>query len=89
LYLLDQLNQPNQVINTERRTPSANALERVGINQVGPAGWHRAQASTLIVVVHTVTVPILSVLDDLELPSTPWMERVSDFRYRSRWTRFS
>jgi hypothetical protein len=78
LKTLDQLHQPNQVIDAKLRSAPSDDLEQLRTINIRPACGYRPQAPAFIVEVHPVPGPVLAMLEDFDFASLPRMERVRD-----------
>src|SRR3972149_5312981 len=75
---LDELHQPNQIIDAKPRSAPSDDFEKLRTPNVRPARRYRPQAPAFIVEIHPVSSPVLAVLEDFELSPVPRMERVRD-----------
>jgi len=75
---LDELHQPNQIIDAKPRLAPSDDFKKLRTTNVRPACGYRPQASFFIVEIHPVSSPVLAVLEDFELSPVPRMERVRD-----------
>jgi hypothetical protein len=75
--LLDQADQPHQVLHTKPTATTADHNHRIRTDDIRPTCWQPFQHSLLVVEVDPLLPPRQPVFHHLVLATEAWMKRVS------------
>jgi len=82
--MVDHFGKRQQVRHSERRAAARHGDERIHPRQAGPAHRHVAQCADFVHVVDTVDSPAPLDVDQFELVTAKWMERMGDLESSRR-----
>jgi len=74
--ILDQIDQPQQVFESAKRSPTGVDYERVDLTGIGPTRREKGQLRIFAIIKNSPLAPTTPAIDELKLPSSPGMKRV-------------
>src|SRR5439155_20309396 len=73
---LQQLRQFHQILSAKQRSARRDLYKRIDACRIGAARWNRLQLSFRVEEIHAILAPVVTVLDQFELLTESWMERM-------------